>query len=96
MGILDALFGTSSTSGKLTSKDFEKSLKQIPSLTSQERIFLQGAFGNDLKDGTISIDELKKEIISLKANKKDILSDEDIEKVRDKLSGAIVNKWNKI
>lgn len=96
MGFFDALFGINNTSRKITSKEFKNSLKAIKSLTWQERSFLEGAFANELKDGTINIDELKKEIAELKANKKDMLGDGDVQRIKEKLSGIIVSKWEKL
>lgn len=94
MGIIQSLFGVDDGAKRIRKIEFEKTLEHIPGLTSQEKIYIKGVFGRDLKDGSINIDELKRELIELKSNQSDPLSDQDVRKIKEKLSGIMVDKWN--
>jgi hypothetical protein len=60
--------------------------------TSQEKNYVKGVFGNDLKDGTISLVELQKELLDLKSNQTDPLSDHDVRRLKDRLCSAMIDK----
>jgi hypothetical protein len=94
MGIIQALFGIDDSAKKIRKIEFEKTLEHIPSLTDQEKTYIKGVFGRDLKDGSINIEELKRELVELKSNQSDPLSDQDVRKIKEKLSGIMIDKWN--
>jgi hypothetical protein len=94
MGLIEALFGINDNPKRIRKIEFDKALKSIPQLTGQEKNYIRGVFGKDLKDGSINIAELKKELMDLKSNKTDPLSDQDVQKIKGRLSGIIVDKWN--
>jgi len=98
MGIFDdvvsSITGGGNSAKRIRKIEFGKALKSIPQLTSQEKSYIKGVFGKDLKDGTINIAELKKELMDLKSNKTDPLSDQDVQRIKGKLSGIMVDKWN--
>ncbi|HNU96893.1 MAG TPA: hypothetical protein PLF70_02045 [Candidatus Portnoybacteria bacterium] len=92
MGIIQALFGIDNSAKKIRKIEFEKTLEHIPNLTSQEKNYIKGVFGKSLKDGSINIEELKKELTELKNNQTDPLSDQDVQKIKEKLSGIMTDK----
>ncbi len=92
MGIIQALFGVDDNPKRIRKVEFEKTLKNIPQLTSQEKSYIRGVFGKDLKDGSINIDELKRELLELKNNRTDPLSDRDVQKIKERLSEIMIDK----
>jgi len=98
MGIFDdvvnTITGGSSSAKRIRKIEFEKALRNMPQLTSQEKTYIKGVFGKDLKDGTINIEELKRELMDLKSNQHDPLSDQDVQKIKGKLSGIMIDKIN--
>jgi Ca2+-binding EF-hand superfamily protein len=95
MGFISSLFGVDDNANKIHKVEFEKALKYIPNLTDKEKTYIKGVFSKDLKDGSINIDELKKELTELKSNQTDPLSDNDVRKIKEKLSGIMVEKWKR-
>jgi hypothetical protein len=93
MGIIHALFGIDDSVKKIRKIEFEKALKYIPNLTDKEKTYIKGVFGNALKDGSINVDELKRELTELKSNQSDPLNDHDVRKIKEKLSGIMIDKW---
>jgi len=72
------------TTKKISRRDFEKSLWEIPELSDQERAYIEGVFQQALKDG-LSEYELKREISRLKYNPNDSLDSFEVEKIKKKL-----------
>ena len=95
MGFISSLFGVDDNAKKIRKIDFEKALKSINNLTDKEKTYIKGVFSKDLKDGSINIEELKRELMDLKSNQTDPLSDQDVQKIKGRLSGIMVDKWNK-
>jgi hypothetical protein len=98
MGIFDdvvnSIIGVNAATKRIRKKEFEKALKGIPQLSGQERTYIKGVFGRDTKDGNISIPELKKELEALKSNQTDPLSDQDVQRLKGRLSGLMIDKLN--
>lgn len=98
MGIFDdvvnAIVGKNSAAKRIRKIEFNKALKSIPQLTGQEKTYIKGVFGDNLKDGNIDIPELKKELEELKSNRIDPLSDQDVQRIKGKLSGMMIDKLN--
>ena len=91
--IVSRITGGKSSAKRIRKIEFRRTLKGIPQLTSKERTYVKGVFGKDLRDGTINMAELHKELSELKSNKVDPISDQDVKRIKDKLSGIIVDKW---
>ncbi|MFH1129335.1 MAG: hypothetical protein V1686_01200 [Patescibacteria group bacterium] len=92
MGLIQALFGIDDSPKRIRKMEFEKALKGMPQLTSQEKSYIKGVFGKDLKDGTISMSELQKELTDLKSNHTDPLSDQDVQRLKGRLSSVMIDK----
>ena len=84
----DILFGGSSSSKKIYRKDFNKALRSISSISSEERKYLNEVFKSDLSDG-LSEYELKSRISKLRYNTNDILDSYEVEQVKRKLLGEL-------
>ncbi|MCX6730045.1 MAG: hypothetical protein NT058_00905 [Candidatus Portnoybacteria bacterium] len=92
MGIIASLFGVNDNPKRIRKIEFEKSLKGMSQFTGQEKNYIRGVFGKDLKDGTISLVELQKELMDLKTNQHDPLSDQDVQRLKGKLSSVMIDK----
>ena len=92
MGFIESLFGINDNPKRIRKIEFEKLLRGMTQFTSKEKTYVRGVFGKDLKDGKISIPELQKELMDLKSNHTDPLSDKDVERLRGKLSGVMIDK----
>jgi len=77
----DTFFGSTK---KIYRKEFNQALSKIPSLSKQEKDYLNEAFKSDLSDG-LSAYELKQRIGSLRRNSEDILDYNEVEQTRKKL-----------
>jgi len=92
MGFIDTLFGINNNPKRIRKMEFEKALKSMSQFTGQEKNYIRGVFGKDLKDGTISISELQKELMDLKTNQHDPLSDQDVQRLKGRLSSVMIDK----
>ncbi len=92
MGLIEALFGINDNPKRIRKIEFEKTLKGMSQLTSKEKTYVRGVFGKDLKDGKISLTELQKELIDLKNNQTDPLSDQDVQRIKGRLSSVMIDK----
>jgi len=92
MGLIDALFGINDNPKRIRKMEFEKLLRGMTQFTSKEKTYVRGVFGKDLKDGTISIPELQKELMDLKSNHIDPLSDRDVQQLKGRLSSTMIDK----
>jgi hypothetical protein len=86
--IINALTGGNPTK-KIQKREFEDALKTLPLIHEREREYLKGIFANDLKDGKITEQELKRRILDLKHNHGDILDEKEVEQVKRKLYGEL-------
>ena len=93
--IVSGITGGKSSSKRIRKIEFRKALKGIPQLTGKERTYVEGVFGNDLRDGIINIAELHKELSELKSNKTDPISDQDVKRIKEKLSGIMIDKLDR-
>jgi len=76
--------GWFSSSKKIKENDFEKTIKDIPQLSDEERAYVKGIFKDSLRDG-LSGEELKKEISQLKRDSNDSLNSFEIKKLKKRL-----------
>ncbi len=84
----DIFFGGSSGSKKIYRKEFNKALRNISTISSEERKYLNEVFKSDLNDG-LSEYELKSRISRLRHNAYDSLDSYEIDQVRKKLLGEL-------
>lgn len=87
MGFFDFLFYN--TGKKINRKKFGKALKELSDLSSEERAYVEAAFGKELSNGYLTDAELRKRIEQLRKNYKDSLDSWEVEHLKNKLSGKI-------
>lgn len=85
MIFFDSLFGESK---RIYRRDFNKALKNLPTISRDERKYLNQVFKKDLGDGLTGY-ELKKRIQQLRHNTTDSLKPYEVEQIKKKLRGEI-------
>lgn len=87
MTFLFDIFSTDN-SKKIYSSDFDKALRSVSSISSEERKYLNEVFKSDLTDG-LSKYELKKRIEKLRYNTNDPIDSGEVDQIKRKLLGEL-------
>jgi len=90
MGIIEAIFGMDDTK-KITNKEFNERLSEIPELTPKEKAYLNVFFEHELKNG-LTMGEVKERISKLAHNYQDNITPHEVEELRRKLIGELESK----
>ena len=84
--LFDIFSGDSSK--KIYRNDFNKALRSLSSISSEERKYLNEVFKSDLIDG-LSEYELKKRIAKLRYNTNDPIDSGEVDQIKRKLLGEL-------
>ncbi|HUT96229.1 MAG TPA: hypothetical protein VMW82_01515 [Candidatus Paceibacterota bacterium] len=90
MGILSTLLGVDDTR-KISKKEFQEKLNEIPELTGKEKEYLKAFFENELENG-LTLGEVKQGIHKLKHNYNDSITEHEVEELRKKLIEELKQK----
>jgi len=90
MGLIEDIFGMDDKK-RITTKEFNERLGEIPELTQKERAYLDVFFEHELKNG-LTTGEVKERIYKLAHNYQDNITPHEVEELRRKLIGELESK----